>query len=360
MIEVEYEEGKNLAKNFVCAECEGELTCAWGGFFGINKHVVYCFNDKDHQGFLEKESITKVHRRGGLIPSYMADRIEGKLMVNQESVSRMMNLVAVKYPKAIVDKATAALFVMDCLRLGLDPLLKEAIPIPFTGKDGKKVVEMIITEDGYLSMAARGCPELWGGPPKVEPVTDPALKKEVCGEEDAWVWKATGRTKGMEPGQESIAYGWVKKKEKEKGEQAGTPIGELPGNQARVRAVKRWVRENFPQARHRMMELTAEWMERADGLQEAIDFIDAEYRVLGTPELPATQRAGESKKEAVALEKKSERRDPSTIKNRHDFYNACFQEFGLQPKDALRLAGYSSELGIADWGDAYQQVRAKR
>lgn len=35
-----------------------------------------------------------------------------------------------------------------------------------------------------------------------------------------------------------------------------------------------------------MIEMTAEWMSRAEGVKEAQDIIDAEYRILGMPQLP--------------------------------------------------------------------------
>ncbi|GAI13529.1 unnamed protein product, partial [marine sediment metagenome] len=110
------------------------------------------------------------------------------------------------------------------------------------------------------------------------------LKEAICNDRDGWVWKAIGRTKDMAEGQETFAYGWLKRNEWEQAKARGTPAGELPGNQARVRAIKRWVRENFPEARHKMMELTREWMSRAEGVVEAQEVIEAEYRILSVPE----------------------------------------------------------------------------
>ncbi|MBA7673347.1 hypothetical protein ES703_81542 [subsurface metagenome] len=112
------------------------------------------------------------------------------------------------------------------------------------------------------------------------------------------MWKATGRTKDMAEGQETFAYGWLKRNEWEQAKARGTPAGELPGNQARVRAIKRWVRENFPEARHKMMELTREWMSRAEGVVEAQDVIEAEYRILAVPE----EKKGELPQKGLATE----------------------------------------------------------
>jgi len=93
----------------------------------------------------------------------------------KDDLGRAMNLLALRYPRAIENPESAALFIMDCCRLDLDPLIQpaEVVPVPFKsrkkGKDGKEedkvTVSMVITEDGWLSMAARGCPEEWNGPP---------------------------------------------------------------------------------------------------------------------------------------------------------------------------------------------------
>jgi len=67
---------------------------------------------------------------------------------------------------------------MDCIRLDLAPLLGEIIPVTFKSKD-KKVVQPVLTEDGWLSLAARACPERWAGPPITEPVTDKEFERRT-------------------------------------------------------------------------------------------------------------------------------------------------------------------------------------
>ncbi|GAH89030.1 unnamed protein product, partial [marine sediment metagenome] len=167
-------------------------------------------------------------RRGKEIHPAIRDKIERKMMPKEE-LGRAMNLLALRYPRAIVDPATAALFILDCMRLDIDPLISpaEAVPVPFKSRlpdDTLKVtIQMVITEDGWLSMAARGCPDRWAGSPSVEVVHDNALAKSLCGDEDAWLWKATGRTKDMEPGQTSMAYGYFTHKEQKKAEDSKLP-----------------------------------------------------------------------------------------------------------------------------------------
>ncbi len=279
-----YEEMKKIANDFVCGECGADLQLHTVPERGTLR--VGCFN-QDHHGLVERLTYTQALRRGEDIHPTIRDHIERKMMPKDE-LGRAMNLLALRYPRAIVDPPTAALFIMDCTRLDLDPLISpaEAVPVPFKSKkrdargnviEEKTTITMIITEDGWLSMAARGCPDRWAGAPSVELVDNKALAESLCGDPDAWLWMATGRTKDMEPDQVTIAYGYYTRNEHKKAEESHTPAATQPGNQARVRAIKRWVRENFPECRQRMMDLTAEWYQRSEGIKEAQEYIDAEY-----------------------------------------------------------------------------------
>jgi hypothetical protein len=199
-------------------------------------------------------------------------------------VDTLKSLVQARFPRAELDDASAAVFILDCLRLDLDPLLGEIVPVTFRDKrSGRRVVAPVLTEDGWLALAARACPDMWLGPPSTEPVTDEAFKEALLGEDgrDAYVWKAVGRVRRGGESVETVAYGWLKRREWQQARQQGTPAGELPGNQARVRAVKRWVRESFPEARARMKEMTGLWLARAEEVREARRVIHAQYRLAG-------------------------------------------------------------------------------
>jgi len=41
-----------------------------------------------------------------------------------------------------------------------------------------------------------------------------------------------------------------------------------------------------------------------------------------------------------------------------DFYERCFDEFGLQPDQAIEKTTYGNADNIEDWAEAYQQVKA--
>ncbi|GAI11166.1 unnamed protein product, partial [marine sediment metagenome] len=199
------------------------------------------------------------------------------------------------------------LFLWDCVRLDLDPLLGEIFPVSFktTAKDGTKkvVVQPLISEDGWLSLAARSCAEAWAGSPrtmrleeylqtqdayKEKPYTEVKeiareIKVDLCKDPEAYVWVAIGHRKDEE---DTITYGWYKKSEE------GVVAKNLPGNQARVRAIKRWVREVFPEAKAKMKEMTSTWMDRAGDVRDIQSVIEAEYHIV--TEEPPSQHKGKA------------------------------------------------------------------
>jgi len=285
----QWDEMKKITQENVCTVCGADLQIHTNPEKATIE--VGCLN-REHHGWVERETYTQALRRGEEIHPAIRAAIERKMMPRDE-LGRAMNLLALRYPKAIVDPPTAALFILDCMRLDIDPLISpaEAVPVPFKSKrkvgeawEEKVTVTMVITEDGWLSMAARGCSERWAGSPSVERVDDKALAESLCGDPEAWLWKATGRTKDMEPGQMSIAYGYFTHKEWQKAKDGNLPAATQPGNQARVRAIKHWVRENFPECRQRMMDITAEWFQRAEGVKAAQQYIDSEYALISLPE----------------------------------------------------------------------------
>jgi len=313
MIQVErnqYEEMKHIVKTNLCAECGGELTIRTNPETGSLE--VWCPHNPEHHGYVERETWTQAYRRGEGAPLAIKDKIEKKMLPGGYEVGTALALIKTRFPRADLDDPSAALFLMDCIRLDLDPLLGEIVPVTFKSTDKatgevRKVVTPILTEDGWLSLAARACPERWTGPPITEPIIDKEFKRELCDDEDAWVWKAVGKTRD---GTESITYGWLKRKEWEKSKAAGTPAGDLPGNQARVRAIKRWVRETFPEARKRMMELTSEWLTRGRerGIDEVQRVIEAEYHIVtnreGEEAGAGASNEGDSEPEEIAADRR--------------------------------------------------------
>ncbi len=321
---MEYEELKNIVATQVCAQCGGELTIRTNPETGNLE--IWCPHHPDHHGYVERETYTQAMRRGEDIHPAIRDRIEKKMILpGGQPVEVALSMIQTRFPRADMDEPSAALFLWDCVRLDLDPLLGEIFPVSFktTAKDGTKkiVVQPLISEDGWLSLAARACPDEWAGPPrtmrleeylqtqdayKEKPYTEvkeiaKEIKADLCKDPEAYVWVAVGHRKDQD---DVATYGWYKTSESKKKDRDGkeyelsTPARDLPGNQARVRAIKRWVRETFPEAKAKMKEITAAWMERAKDVKEVQQIIEAEYRVIIEPE-----HEGDKKTSKVAGEK---------------------------------------------------------
>jgi hypothetical protein len=276
-----YHEAKKLAESHTCADCDSDLV--YGPWGENGDWIVRCPENHKHQGLKPMATPTQQYRQGMPMHPAIRDRIERKGMEAQ-GLHRAIALVINEFPRAELTPGEAGLFLLSCMRIGLDPLYGEAVPAPFRdSRRGTRKVQMIITEPGYLSLAARACPHSWIGPPNVHPITDPNEREDICGKRDAWVWSATGRTALMAPGETTTSYGVFTQDEFTEAQKNKTPAAENPSNQARVRAIKHWVAENFAEAKALMMELTGTYLEKVEGIPEVLDLIDAEYRVNALP-----------------------------------------------------------------------------
>jgi len=289
----QWEEMKKIASENVCGICGAELQIHTNPEKGTLE--VGCLN-RGHHGYIERMTYTQAFRRGAEIHPAIRDKIEHKMILpGGQPIGVALSMIQTRFPRADMDEPSAALFLWDCVRLDLDPLLGEIFPATFKtkAKDGteKKVVQPIISEDGWLSLAARACPEAWAGSPKTMRLEEylsslpenkdkpreeiltiaKEIKTDLCKDPEAYVWVAIGHRKDQD---DTIGYGWYKKSEE------GVVAKNLPGNQARVRAIKRWVREVFPEAKSKMKEMTATWMERAGDVRDIQNVIEAEYHIV--------------------------------------------------------------------------------
>lgn len=314
----QWEEMKKVAQENVCGICGAELQVHTNPEKGTIE--VGCLN-REHHGYIERTTYTQDFRRGADIHPAIRDNIERRMILpGGQPIDVALSMIQTRFPRADMDEPSAALFLWDCVRLDLDPLLGEIFPATFKtkAKDGteKKVVQPIISEDGWLSLAARSCTEAWAGPPrtmrleeylqtqdayKEKPYTEvkeiaKEIKKDLCGDPEAYVWVAVGRRKDQD---DVATYGWYKKAEE------GVVAKNLPGNQARVRAIKRWVREVFPEAKSKMKEMTAIWMDRAGDVSDIQNVIAAEYHIVTEIESPKGKelKLGEGKVGEAALTK---------------------------------------------------------
>lgn len=303
----DWDEMTTIVKKNLCAECGADLT-----IYTIPERKTLragCVLNKEHRGFVEKETYTQAYRRGAEVHPAIRNNIDRRaLLPGGYDMGTALALVKVRFPRAELDDPSAALFITDCVRLDLDPFLGEIVPATFyDSKSKRRIVQPIITEDGYLSMAARGCPEDWNGPPKTMRVEDYLMtqdehkgkpyddikaiardiKKSLVKDEEAELYYAIGRRKGK--AEDTFAPGWFKTSEETKetreGKEYATIGGKAPGNQARVRAIKRFVREVYPESKARMRQMTQEWLNRAAGFDDVKNIIEAEYHIV-TEEAP--------------------------------------------------------------------------
>ncbi|MBA7534678.1 hypothetical protein ES705_26927 [subsurface metagenome] len=304
----EYEEMKQIVSSQVCAQCGGELTIRTNP--ETRALEIWCPHNPDHHGYVERLTYTQAFRRGEIVHPAIQSAIERKMILpGGQPVGVALSMIQTRFPRADMDEPSAALFLWDCVRLDLDPLLGEIFPATFKvkGKDNieHKVVQPIISEDGWLSLAARSCAEAWAGPPRTMRLEEylqtqdaykektyaevkeiaKEIKADLCKDPEAYVWVAVGHRKDQE---DTIAYGWYKKAEE------GVVAKNLPGNQARVRAIKRWVREVFPEAKAKMKEMTATWMERAGDVRDIQNVIESEYHIVNEEPPKLAEKAGKT------------------------------------------------------------------
>ena len=323
----QWDEMRKIVRENVCAICGADLQIHTNPEKATIE--VGCLNE-EHHGYIERTTYTQEFRRGAEIHPAIRDKIEKRMILpGGQPVEVALSMIQTRFPRADMDEPSAALFLWDCVRLDLDPLLGEIFPVSFktTAADGTKkiVVQPLISEDGWLSLAARACPDEWAGPPrtmrleeylqtqdayKEKPYTEvkeiaKEIKADLCKDPEAYVWVAIGHRKDQD---DTIGYGWYKKSEE------GVVAKNLPGNQARVRAIKRWVREVFPEAKARMKEMTATWMERAGDVRDIQNVIEAEYHIV--TEEPPKLEGGEVAKEklgAAAPKARAQAKTPSEV-----------------------------------------------
>ncbi|GAJ01368.1 unnamed protein product, partial [marine sediment metagenome] len=228
----QWDEMKAIARDNVCGICGAELQVHTNPEKGTLE--IGCLN-REHHGYIERTTYTQEFRRGTEIHPAVRDNIERKMILpGGQPAEVALAMIQTRFPKADMDEPSAALFLWDCVRLDLDPLLGEIFPATFKTKDKDniehKVVQPIISEDGWLSLAARSCAEDWAGPPrtmrleeylqtqdayKEKPYTEVKeiareIKQDLCADPEAYVWVAIGHRKDQD---DTITYGWYKKSE---------------------------------------------------------------------------------------------------------------------------------------------------
>ena len=143
----------------------------------------------------------------------------------------------------------AAAFLIHAKSLDLDPFLAQIAAITFKNEGegaqpGDKSLVVMITEKGWAALAHRTEPEEFVGNPKLEPMT-PEEKVNYGWRPDDVAYRAIGRKRSWVEPTEIIAR--VSKAEIDKG-RGRTPLSEDPHHHCRIRAMRRWYEQNYPDA----------------------------------------------------------------------------------------------------------------
>lgn len=113
-----------------------------------------------------------------------------------------------------------------------------------------------------------------------------------------------------------------------------------------------------------------EWLAKGRTLQEAVESLAKKgppppgTRATPPTTVPIKEEAPLFEEEppveefAPPMEEKVIERDWTSIKTENAFNRACHEDFKLQPRESLKAAGYSTAMGVRNWGEAYQQVAA--
>lgn len=367
---LDFHGGERFAQNNTCGECGSPLTTWHDG----QEWAIKCTKDKGHNGFKEIPSISQLIRQGEAVPISITNQLKRRRLkkaMETLPIEAQRGTLSIEKPEALagvvmarwdLEPAQAMLFCLLSLRMGLDPLLNEVYPIPFTNKKtGKKTVVPIVSEQGVISQAARACPEAFNGPPSVELVTDPILKEALCGDPNAWVWKAKGRRKDWEPGREYETYGWMTKAQEKDAQANYKPSGELPGNQARVRAIKRWFAECYPEAASKMRDATKLLQAEASGDGEMMHVIEAEYRFIDSQpqRLPPGQHQSRpaAKPSAPTIYQRGGP-DPEAIKGTDELKLICGRRWGMNIPDICKEGNVNDLMQIVDPMVVYRAIKA--
>lgn len=260
-----YNDAQQVAHDYICAVCKGRLTVplATDG----NWQAV-CGTDSSHTGYVYPETAMEVAQRGEG-PVYMVNQAQrASAIMRKENMNAVVGEVAHKFD---LTQPQATVFCFHAMRVQLDPFFAQIIPLVFKSKkhEGKMTVVPFVTEKGWAALAARAEPHEFMGPPGVRPVL--GEEKESLGYDAGDIVYAVSGQKKSWPSRGSEIYVAYTKKE-----QTGAtgPARDDPHHMARMRALRRWYEENFPDARAVIVGAQEEAPE------EMVETIEGEYSII--------------------------------------------------------------------------------
>ena len=264
------DEAQQTIEDYTCGECDSHLKVEFQADGGVRPA---CRMNTRHAGYKMIETPMELADQSASIARIQESQEMRSPLVRQENTIAVIGEVAMKYQLSTNE---ANVFYAHFIRLGLDTFLGQIIPLVYKSKHDarRRTVIPFITKKGWSALASRSEPKEFLGPPTLYPVKDEDKAQWGYGAGDV-VYEAKGRKRSWPDGYEGgqiIAAFTVDEigKAREYGQVSGTDTHQ----HCRVRAVRRWYEENYPDAAALVSVATAELP------AEVIDVIEGEYRVL--------------------------------------------------------------------------------
>ena len=261
MITVSYEEGMWIEQNCECA-CGGQLTCCWGGAFGIeDNYILKCTRDINHNRIARRASLGPYDipgfnlfnlkgRRKKMVEELGKERA-GKL-IKYEGVVSLTRVQAMEILKTIWPKAPGIEVLkaaMICHQYGLNPLMKHLFLIPFKRKEkgvvvGEDYVAVLgINSNRLIAQRRHNYSYLDLSPRRM---TDQEQEKVLGEVDDSRIWAIT-LIKDMDTGAEAMGVGSWPKDEIPYGVDKGNTKLNMAGIRSERQALDRQYPGEMPQ-----------------------------------------------------------------------------------------------------------------
>jgi len=361
-----YEELQKRAATMKCQECGGSLSVAWGGSFGINDYIIRCGNNPNHKNFSRPYQPTDFE---------IIEKKEMKAMDNNKSLATRQRVTAMTEIRATeivnslwgdapaIEKAKA---IMVCVDYGANPLMKHVFLIPFAKKEQvngvwqevgkewamvfgikfKRLLAYRVKSFSYDDFTPRLMTE-----DEQKRIYGEVSKDNLCAitilvDEKGNKYPGYGRyplngnnPKGMDKGNTRANMAMIRSESQALEKLAPGQMPEEPG------VVDADYEEVPPQRT----------IDPATGeIKEKLPEIEKPAAVIESPESKAAfenlESASKPITEKVPAEKKIEKpaRDPATITNFAQLWDACFKDFKITPKQAMAELGVNATEDITE------------
>ena len=339
---------------YVCGDCGGNLTLAFGGTWGIDSYVLRCAKDWHHNG-IAKPRVPTAEEAGLPYANPKRDKrrrqeLETRIgTANTQALEKYQNrqtltsseakfILRTEWPAAPdVEILKAA---MVCAKYGLNPLMKHLFLVKYVSQKTGRVTwtRIMGIKAARLLASRRGRYSYLADTPRV--MTE-AEQVKIFGEADTSNICAITILKD-EHGNTAQGYGFWPTKVTPK----GTEKGNSKFNMACIRSERQAFDRLFP-----------------DCLPENVEVMDETFVEVGvadttTGEITEAVTEPTGEQEGIEGEVKTPR-DPASIGTILALQKAAHEDFGLQPKDQLEKLGLKAWTGLdITPAAAYQKLAA--